>query len=386
MGRRRRHRSGKKNPLYTTLEQVICSLQHDDDGLLTQNCVNTLKRTFKSENAPVVQNRGINPANRTTHTNRHAGFSSDIDMLNTVADTQNNKPIHTEFANERVQWTALTSILADHINDINHYLSSAENGDTFYFTKQLSGIIDDKTSSKGYASVGSFLHPCTSQAYSSAIICCDKSSDIGFVINTAFPGIAYDPETETDHTTRIIVPFETRYKYMDIENKDLSDMIKQTDVYQNSDFVTKVQLCIRANPTIIYDTPTYSPEQQTNIRIRPINHRRSDGQAFFTIASPLPNDEKFICTIDEQNIYIQKLNADKHKIPFIDDNGNRVTSTDIRNIDNLAEHAPDLVKIAKAAQQYKADIRAQEQQNARQQTASTIGQPSAETPTDEFDY
>lgn len=352
--------NGKKQayhlPTDMTLLTIVSNIHYDQAGIVTDDSVEYLKQVFQSNG--FYSTGKFNQS----HTDQHNGSATAAELMEPVADFKGTKKaINAQFADERVQWTAIMDTLTHHASDIDAALDRTTNGQNIRLTRDCSTVINNNLPSSGYVRVGSFIHDCDMQAYTTVILTKKAgASAANFSIQTAYPGIAYQPETQTTnlHIDQTKKPsMEERYSYMTIHNKDNSGIIEQTSVYQRGDLMTKVNLKLRANPAAIYGTEDLNPADISDLKINDVKQNSETGRQF-TITKQMPDKTYYTCTVQENNVFIKHFDKDNQQIDVLTPEHDgvdvprqslRINDNDIAKLQNIA---PDLVRAGQSAQHY----------------------------------
>lgn len=332
-------------------------IAYADDGLLTQDSVDYLKHCFRSD--------GIRTGERNaSHTKRHDGGLSDTDMIEALyipnAETGKTKAIVTQFPNERTQWTAIIDTICDHSDNYLgfHADSNVPDGTRFQYTTESDIDIHNGTDMVGWTRANGFLYKCDTEGYVSVVTNRDKHAPLGITIQTAYPGIAYDPknDTEQSQTMKSKLPSYIRQQYMELESADYRDIMRKTKMFQNAESpIEKANLLMQANPSILHGCTKTRATNMTANRISISDMKTSaQGVPRFYIHQRINNDERYCCIVEDDNVYIQKMNDKTGQMPLQTDDGRMIKYAGTRygSLGSIQHTLPDLYRLATTAQRY----------------------------------
>lgn len=368
-----RKRQGKAGMQKRTVGETIKrfftdkKIEYSDDGLLTDESVTFLKEYFKAEDCIVEGRR------KASHVSAHGGHMTDAQLIDKLILTDQNlttkyKNISTQFSSERQQWTAILDTLCEQdqkwIND--HQSSYVRNGSQFIYTTQTDSVminpadkhIEPCAHTTGFTITNRLIYACDTGDYATVVTTRDSSIPIGFSIQTAYPGMAYDPKEESDQMQRNAIAMDPakRRSKMTLYSDDYTETLRQTKRYEQAKTVMeKTAILLQGRSDAIFGKGVVTAETitQTNISLSDVKQSHRDNSEY--VAFTKYNDDGTTCrlTIKEDDVLVKKTDSERQVIPFINDTGFKVkaASRSRRSLPYIQNTMPEIYNFALAAEE-----------------------------------
>lgn len=328
--------------------------EDDTDGMLTQESMDRLKNFVHANSTSMF-------STEEAHSNDHVGERTDADILNSVCDPDNKRRIDGQFANERAQWTAVADVLSKGAYSVARFKGRLDNGgaNNMRLSFQTPHVLDDAAKSTGFIEINGFYHKFETTNCATVILKNDRATsdkDIGFTLQSAYPGWAYIPEKALSYIKDKEVPvndidksinagYMQRYgrrKKFELNNGDEFDMtrlspetfaaygtktgdltifndsnastMKKTDMYKNATPLERSRLLLKADPRNAYDGGEYDPDKTPTVRVSSMKPPKEPGDEtcyVITKITDMENQQEYRAFVSENAISIKKYHDGK---------------------------------------------------------------------------
>ena len=301
-----------------------------------------------------------------SHALRHtASYINNVEVLDIVVNKTScpseetyhthapTDSLYTVFPNEQIQWSQALEVMGMATSNLEEskqnrerlrgFLEHYHHGEkTALSLRELTVECGKNNTSHGYISLDGYIHPVLSDQCCTVVLIRDETDrHLGFGVQSVYPGISRENGEEKK-------PSEIA-KYMEVYNKDMTAMVRQTEAYKHASTVEKMRLATSVRTDLLSDKEKLDPASLSHsprlILDRECSSKGSKER--FGVHYFLEDGSEYRCFVSEAGISVNLYRQNRLQPVYFDEETGRsvdyisITRRDA-NTERFAKDVPEL--------------------------------------------